>query len=159
VKLHTLQQVQILPIPAATAWDFFSNPANLAQLTPPDMAMRRPEGDQTHPVFPGQMLWFQIQLAPLVWKTWITQITHVEPGVSFIDEQRAGPYKIWRHRHLITPLSDTTCEVSDTIYYALPFQPFSGLAHPLIVRPMLTKIFTYRRQALATLFPSPTNSQ
>lgn len=157
MKLHTLHQAQILPIPASTAWAFFSNPANLAQLTPPDMAMRRPDGDQTHPVFPGQMLWFQIQLAPFIWKTWITQITHVDPGVSFIDEQRAGPYKIWRHRHLITPLSPSSCEVTDTIYYALPFHPFGELAYPLIVRPMLNKIFTYRRQALTKIFPNLTD--
>jgi ligand-binding SRPBCC domain-containing protein len=77
--------------------------------------------------------------------------------VSFIDEQRAGPYQIWRHRHLITPLGPSSCEVTDTIYYALPFQPFGELAHPLIVRPMLNKIFTYRRQALTKIFPNLTD--
>jgi ligand-binding SRPBCC domain-containing protein len=155
VTLHTLHQTQTLPISAATAWDFFSNPANLAQLTPPDLAMRRPGGDQTAPVFPGQMLWFQIQLAPFIWKTWLTHITHVDPGVSFIDEQRTGPYKLWRHRHLITPLSDTSCEITDTIHYALPFQPFGELAHAFLVSPMLEKIFTYRRQALVKRFGHP----
>jgi ligand-binding SRPBCC domain-containing protein len=155
VIIHTLHQSQTLPIPASAAWDFFSNPANLARLTPPDLPMRRPGGDQIAPVFPGQMLWFQIQLAPFIWKTWLTHITHVDPGVSFIDEQRTGPYHLWRHRHLITPLSETSCEITDTIHYALPFQPFGELAHPILVRPMLQKIFTYRRQALMHLFPTP----
>lgn len=155
MRIHTLVQTQVLPIPAATAWDFFSNPANLARLTPPDMAMRRPGGDQVSPVFPGQMLWFEIQLAPFVWKTWLTHITHVEPGISFIDEQRSGPYKLWRHRHAITPISDTCCEVTDTIHYALPFQPFGEMAHGLIVRPMLNRIFAFRRRALDLQFPQP----
>jgi ligand-binding SRPBCC domain-containing protein len=153
VTIHTLRQSQTLPISAATAWDFFSNPANLARLTPPDLPMRHPGGDQTSPVFPGQMLWFQIRLAPFIWKTWLTHITHVQPGVAFIDEQRNGPYQLWRHHHLITPLTDSTCEITDTIHYALPFQPFGELAHPFLVQPMLQKIFAYRRQALEKIFP------
>jgi hypothetical protein len=154
VSIHTLHQTQTIPVSAETAWTFFSNPANLAQLTPPDLAMRRPGGDQIAPVFPGQMLWFQIQLAPFIWKTWLTHITHVDPGVSFIDEQRSGPYKLWRHRHLITPLTSSTCEITDTVHYSLPFQPFGELAHPLFVRPMLQKIFAYRRETLKKIFHS-----
>ena len=153
MKLHELHQTQRLPIPASDAWAFFSNPANLSRLTPPEMKMRNPRGDQTGPVFPGQMLWFEIQLAPLIWKLWITQITHVDPGISFIDEQRAGPYQLWRHRHEIRPTDSTSCEVIDTVYYALPLHPFSAPPHPLLVRPMLEKIFRYRKQALAELFP------
>lgn len=154
MTLHTLHQSQILPVAASTAWDFFANPSNLAHLTPPDLAMRHPGGEHTSPVFPGQMLWFQIRLAPFIWRTWITHITHVDPGVSFIDEQRAGPYKLWRHRHLITPLSATSCEITDTVHYALPFQPVGELAHPLVVDPMLRRIFAYRRQALQNIFPA-----
>ena len=151
MKLHTFHQSQALPCSADTAWTFFSNPANLARLTPPELRMRRPGGDSTAPVYPGQWLWFDVQLAPGIWKTWVTEITQVEPGRSFIDEQRAGPYRFWRHRHLITPLPDGGCEVTDTVHYALPFQPFGELAHPLLVRPMLEKIFAYRKQALAGL--------
>jgi ligand-binding SRPBCC domain-containing protein len=151
VKLHTLQQSQGLPIAARTAWEFFSNPANLARLTPPDMQMRHPGGDQTAPIFPGQMLWFDIRLVPGLWQTWVTEITHIDPGVSFIDEQRAGPYKLWRHRHLITPIHASACEVTDTVHYALPFYPCGELAHSLMVRPMLEKIFAYRKQALALI--------
>ena len=154
MKIHTLHQTQSLPVSAETAWTFFSNPDNLAKLTPPEMKMRNPGGDQTHPVFPGQMLWFEIELAPLIWKQWITWITHVDPGVSFIDEQRAGPYKLWHHRHEIRPLSPDTCEVIDTVLYALPLHPFSAPAHPLFVRPMLNKIFAYRRTALERLVPA-----
>lgn len=152
VRLHTLIQRQSLPVAAETAWAFFSNPANLARLTPPGMKMRRPGGDQTFPVFAGQMLWFDIRLAPGIWRTWVTEITHVETGVAFIDEQRAGPCKIWRHRHQIAPLDDGACEVIDTVHYAMPFQPLGELAHRPIVRPMLEKLFAYRRQALAQIF-------
>lgn len=151
MKLHTLHQSQTLPVTAEAAWAFFSNPANLAHLTPPELRMRRPGGDSTAPVYPGQWLWFDIQLAPFIWQTWVTEITHVEPGRSFIDEQRAGPYRFWRHRHVINPLPDGGCEVTDTVYYALPYQPLGELAHPLLVRPLLKKIFAYRRQSLALL--------
>jgi len=150
--LHEFHQKQTLSVPAPIAWEFFSNPANLAKLTPPDMPMRRPAGDQTHPIFSGQMFWFRVRLAPLIWKTWVTQITHVDPGVSFIDEQRAGPYKLWRHRHLIRPIDTLSCEIVDTIYYALPFQPFGEFAHSLVVKPMMRRLFDYRRLALAERF-------
>ena len=32
--------------------------------------------------------------------TWVTEITQVENGKYFVDEQRVGPYKIWISRKL-----------------------------------------------------------
>ena len=37
MKIHTLRQEQTLPILIEEAWDFFSSPANLDAITPPDL--------------------------------------------------------------------------------------------------------------------------
>ena len=41
----------------------------------------------------------------------------------------------------------------DRVTYALPFGLLGALAHRLVVRRTLERIFAYRRQRLAELFP------
>ena len=38
--MHTLRQVQILPVSRQVLWDFVSVPQNLNQITPPKMAFK-----------------------------------------------------------------------------------------------------------------------
>jgi len=151
MKCYSFHQEQEVAWSAAQAWAFFSQPANLGRLMPQEMRMRHPGGEQEGPVFAGQVLWFEVELFPLVWKRWVTQITQVEPGVSFIDEQLSGPYRFWRHRHLITPLTAQSCRITDAVIYALPFPPFGDLFHTLLVRPQLERIFAHRKLALERL--------
>ena len=40
MKIYRLQKRQILPIDLESAWAFFSNPANLERITPPDLSFR-----------------------------------------------------------------------------------------------------------------------
>ncbi len=151
MRLHEFHQTQILPISIEAAWAFFSQPANLNEITPPAMRFETLGGDFS-PVYPGQMLWYRLKMAPFIHGTWVTEITHVDPGVSFVDEQRAGPYKLWHHRHTFCSAANGGTEVKDDLIYALPFWPFGEIAHALYVRPMLKKVFSYRRQELARRF-------
>jgi ligand-binding SRPBCC domain-containing protein len=83
---------------------------------------------------------------------WLTEITHVEPGRFFVDEQRIGPYRIWHHEHHFKALENGQTEMSDRITYVLPFSPLSELVHPILVKPQLTKIFAFREKAVRELF-------
>ena len=38
MSLHRFEAEQVLPIDLEEAWAFFSNPANLNEITPPEMA-------------------------------------------------------------------------------------------------------------------------
>lgn len=151
MHLREIRQSQILPISLSEAWEFFSNPANLTEITPPDMRFQM-EGGDLKPLYLGQMIWYRLPLAPFVYRTWVTEIKHIVPGEFFVDEQRFGPYKLWHHRHSFRAISGAQTEVSDHVIYALPFWPFSEIVHALYVKPMHDKVFRYRQQELARRF-------
>ena len=153
MKLCRLEQVQQLPIPVAEAWDFFSDPANLPLITPPDLAFRI-----TSPL-PGRIyagLVISYTVAPFagVPVSWVTEITQAREPEFFVDEQRAGPYRLWHHQHFFRPVSGGT-EMTDLISYGLPADPVSRLVLPLVQR-RLEYIFAFRRRALTERFgPAP----
>jgi ligand-binding SRPBCC domain-containing protein len=150
MKLHQLKQEQLLPISLSEAWEFFSAPGNLNEITPPDLGFQitHLDGGKMHE---GQIISYRVKIAPLVWIPWITEIKAVEEGRSFIDEQRFGPYKFWHHRHTFEEVEGGVL-MRDQVYYGLGFGPFGGLAHLLFVRRKLLWIFESRRKILSERF-------
>ena len=150
MKIHTLRQEQTLPITIEEAWNFFSSPANLDAITPPDLGF-----EITCPLpermFEGQIITYRVKVAPLVWVPWVTEIKCVDDGRSFIDEQRFGPYKFWHHRHAFEPV-DGGVRMTDLVHYALPFGPFGEIARLLFVKRKVEWIFNYRKEWLAKRF-------
>lgn len=150
MKVHLLEREQCLPIPLEEAWGFFSTPSNLNEITPDDLGFRitsRLAGE----MYEGQIITYRVKVAPLVWVPWVTEIKCVDPGRSFIDEQRFGPYKFWHHRHFFEEVPGGVRMV-DTVHYALPLGPMGGVAHALFVRRKLGWIFDYRKRVLAERF-------
>ncbi len=154
MNLHSLRQQQDLPISIEQAWTFFSDARNLDAITPPELRFRILTRD-IPPVHPGQIIAYRIRLAPMIWRSWVTEITHVDPGSAFVDEQRAGPYRFWHHRHAFEALNGGV-RILDLVNYALPFGPLGTLAHALFVRQKLESIFDYRRRKLEEMFPTRT---
>lgn len=147
MKVHRLEQQQVLPITLAQAWDFFSSPRNLDAITPPELGFEI-TCDPGPRAYEGQILTYRIRVAPLVHFSWVTEIKCVEEGRSFIDEQRFGPYRFWHHRHGFEEVPGGV-RMTDTVHYALPFGPLGSLAHLLFVRRKLQRIFGYRKEILA----------
>jgi ligand-binding SRPBCC domain-containing protein len=150
MKLHTLEQTQFLAVSPEEAWAFFSTPRNLDAITPPDMGFRLESGGD-EPLHDGQIITYRVRLAPLLEVSWVTEIKFVEPGRSFVDEQRFGPFKFWHHRHTFEPVPGGVW-IGDRVHYALPFGPLGSLVHALAVRRRLERIFHYRRDILASRF-------
>ena len=152
MRVHRLTQSQSLPICLEEAWAFLSNSKNLNEVTPPEFRFQTISGGDA-PVYPGQIIVHRMRLAPFVWGNWVTEIKHVDPGKSFVDEQRAGPYKFWHHRHVLEEDGDGTV-MKDEIHYALPFGPFGEIARLVHVQPLMKRLFDYRRIALEQRYPS-----
>lgn len=151
-KIHQLQQTQELSISLDEAWDFFSSPKNLDEITPDDLGFQI-TSDLSGRMFEGQIITYRVKLAPLLWVPWVTEIKAVKERHSFIDEQRFGPYRFWHHRHVFEG-TESGVKMTDTVYYALPFWPFGEIGHPLFVRPKLEWIFGFRREILEKRFGS-----
>ena len=149
--IHVLQTSQILPTSIAQAWDFFSDPRNLAKITPPelDFTILTALSERVHP---GMMIEYRVRPLLGIPVRWLTEITHVEEGRFFVDEQRIGPYRIWHHEHHFRQLDGDKVEVTDRVTYVLPFGLLGDLVHPFLVKPQLAKIFAFREKAIGGFF-------
>lgn len=150
MKIHTFTQEQQLPISLTEAWEFFSRPANLEKITPPEMGFETTY--RSHELLtPGQIIVHRIKIAPAIRLTWVSEIKWIDAPYTFIDEQRSGPYAFWQHRHSFEQTA-TGVLCKDLVHYALPLYPFGELGHALFVRPQLEKIFAFRKHTLADYF-------
>lgn len=101
---------------------------------------------------PGALLDYELRLfgVPLRWRALIEAF---EPESGFTDVQLVGPYRSWRHSHAFVEVAGGT-EMRDVVVYELPFGWLGRLAHALLVRRTLERIFEHRRRAIAALFAS-----
>ena len=149
--VHVFESLQIIHASIERAWDFFSDPRNLARITPPELDFTiltvLPER-----IYAGMMIEYRVRPLLGIPARWVTEITHVEQGKLFVDEQRIGPYRIWHHEHHFKELDSGRIEMTDQVTYMLPLWPLGEFAHPFLVKPQLEKIFAFREKAVSELF-------
>ncbi|GAA4301073.1 SRPBCC family protein [Aestuariibaculum suncheonense] len=150
MKIYTLHRKQNLPISVDEAWAFFSDPKNLKTITPDYMSFDILSGADRH-MFSGQIIQYIVTPILGIKTKWVTEITHVVDKHYFVDEQRFGPYSLWHHKHFINPINGGV-EMEDIVDYKLPLGFIGQLVHPIIVKPKLEEIFTYRTKKLEALF-------
>ena len=148
MKLHRLDARQVLPVTLAEAWDFFSDPRNLARITPPSLGFEV-TGAPAERMYAGMIVTYRVRPLFGVPVSWVTEITHVDEPHRFVDEQRFGPYRFWHHQHLFREIEGGV-ETRDLVHYALP--PGGFAAGPLLVAPRLREIFAHRREVLERTF-------
>jgi ligand-binding SRPBCC domain-containing protein len=151
MKLYRFQKIQHLPVDIDKAWDFFSNPRNLRNITPPWLDFTITDPNLQGLMYEGMIITYRIRPIARFTATWITEITHVQKPYYFIDEQRFGPYRFWHHQHIFRPV-DSGIEMEDLLHYALPFPAISSLVHRLFVRKKIEEIFTFRQKTLEKIF-------
>jgi ligand-binding SRPBCC domain-containing protein len=67
-----------------------------------------------------------------------------EPPRCFVESQVRGPFRSWRHRHLVLPEGDGA-RLRDELEYALPGGALEPLLN-LVVRAFLRVLFAYRHR-------------
>jgi ligand-binding SRPBCC domain-containing protein len=149
-KLHRIHTEQKLPITVEEAWDFLTDPGNLAKITPPDMGFEIVYGNERK-MFPGQLIEYRVSPFKGVKTKWVTEITQVKKPEMFVDIQLYGPYDLWHHKHFIHPIPDGVI-MEDEVHYRLPLGALGNLVHPWLVKPKLEKIFSFRESALTKIF-------
>jgi len=152
MRVYTLQREQWVAEPLERIFPFFSQPENLALITPPSLGFRlltpRPVNMEK-----GRIIDYTIRLLGLRVR-WRTLITRYDPPRCFVDEQLSGPYSFWHHTHRFEHNNGGTL-LNDEVHYALPMVlvgPARDLVHALYVRPVLVRIFDHRQQVFASLF-------
>lgn len=135
-----------LPRPRHEVFGFFSNAANLGQITPDKLNFRilTPLPIEMRK---GTRIDYRIRLRGIPIR-WQTNISNWEPDERFVDEQVRGPYRIWHHEHVFEEAGDQTV-MTDTVDYRVWLAP---ILHPLIVKRDLLRIFEYRQKTIIQMF-------
>ncbi|MBB1283111.1 SRPBCC family protein [Flavisolibacter sp. BT320] len=152
-KVYSLQSVQKVPASIDAVWAFFSDANNLKAVTPPELNLRVTNNVYGDAVYAGQVMTYTVKPLLGIPLSWMTEITHVVEGRYFVDEQRKGPYKLWHHQHHFKPIEGGV-EMTDIVHYRLPLGVLGSIAHGIVVKKELQKIFTYRYQKIIALFGS-----
>jgi ligand-binding SRPBCC domain-containing protein len=134
-----------------TAWDFFSSPANLKDITPASMGFNIISQHHGEKMYAGQIIEYKVKPVLGIPLYWMTEITHVEDKKYFVDEQRFGPYSLWHHQHHFKAVIDGV-EMTDIVHYKLPFWFLGDIANELFVQQQLKGIFDYRYKKVEELF-------
>ena len=151
MAFHHLERKKILHVDLDTAWDYFSSPHNLREITPEYMQMQVKYQSGSQRTYPGQIITYTVKPLLGIPLNWMTEITHLKDKEYFVDEQRFGPYALWHHTHLFRAV-DGGVEMTDIVNYKMPFGFIGEIAHFLFVRKQVSAIFDYRNQRLDDIF-------
>lgn len=145
--IYTLTSEQVLPLSLQKAWEFFTFPANLDKITPPDMEFRITNNPPAK-TYKGQIITYKIGILPGISSNWITEITHLEDKEFFVDEQRFGPYAMWHHEHHFKEISPNEVLMTDIVNYKLPLGMLGNLVAGNLVNTKVKFIFESRYKIL-----------
>jgi uncharacterized protein (TIGR01777 family) len=134
----------VLPDPPDQVWAWHARPGAFLRLAPPWEELTMIEGDQGLDV--GARTVFTVRKGPIRLK-WVAEHTACEPGRSFVDEQREGPFASWRHTHAFLPDGDG-CALEDEVVWKAPGGPLGALAVPTL-RAQNERMFAFRHRRTA----------
>ena len=149
--MKCIEYSQFVPGNINEVWDFFSSPANLSKITPPEMGFIITSPLQST-MYPGMFITYKVSPALGIKLKWVTEITQVSDKKFFIDEQRSGPYSIWHHEHHFKEVNGGV-EMHDILYYQAPFGFLGKLAELIFVNNKVKQIFNFREKRINELFP------
>ncbi len=161
MPIFKLEAAQTLPTEIDAAWQFFSDPHNLAVITPPEMRFRI-TGEPPPAIHAGLIITYRLTPLPILplRVAWATEIAQVNAPYYFADDQIAGPYALWHHEHHFQEVEHGVL-ATDQVHWSLPLDPISAPIANLAVVPQLRHIFGFRARKLQELFgaanaPAPT---
>lgn len=93
----------------------------------------------------GSRAIIETKLFGLIRARWIAEHITYDPPRMFEDVQIKGPFRAWRHRHIVRPHPDGAL-LRDEIDYQPLLAPLAKLVALLLIEPRLRKLFDYRHQ-------------
>jgi hypothetical protein len=98
-------------------------------------------------MYAGQIIEYTVKPLLGIPLYWMTEITHVQEGAYFVDEQRFGPYIMWHHQHHFKEVTGGVM-MTDIVHYKIPLGFLGDIAHWLFVKKQLQGIFDFRFKAV-----------
>ena len=124
-------------------WEFHELPDAFERLVPPWETVKIVQRADISKIGSQTILESRI-LGPFKVR-WVAEHTAYDPPRMFEDTQISGPFKSWRHRHIIDPHADGAV-LRDEIEYEPPLSILGNSAAPMFIVPRLEKMFEYRHE-------------
>jgi uncharacterized protein len=131
-----------------TVFTWFRDPANWLHLAPPALHL---EIVAAPPLLEqGSRLELKSRRSGMVYRTTM-EITGLEPGKLLIEEQRAGPFRQWKHSYRFAALGDGATRLTEEVIFEPPVGLLGFIVTASYVEKELAAFFHYRRQRLREL--------
>ncbi len=151
MAFYQFTATQKIPATVEQVWDFISSPKNLKEITPAYMGFEITGASLPEKMYPGMIISYKVSPLLGIKMTWVTEITHVENHLYFVDEQRMGPYAMWHHQHKIETIEGGVL-MTDIVSYQPPLGFLGVIANALFIRGKLKEIFDFRTVAVEKKF-------
>jgi len=161
---------QWLPYPLENVFEFFADPENLPLLMPEwQQAHIDEEAIVPPPPRPGSAARPEIKAAGIGSRLtlsflpfpyapfrmrWVAEISEFVWNEHFCDRQLSGPFARWNHCHYLSrAVRGGICGalIADDLEYELPHGMLGQLAHRLVLRRQIERIFFLRHIQLAAM--------
>lgn len=132
-----------IPVPADDLRAWHANPGAFERLTPPwaDVGVLEAAGG----VNPGDWKRLRVGVGPFD-LAWTLVHDAADDGAGFVDEQRDGPFRSWRHEHRFLNDGPGRSVLEDRIAYALPFGAAGQVVAGRQIRRRLDELFRFRHR-------------
>ncbi len=152
MSLHKLKYITTLPVSIENAWDYFSSPANLSKITPPEMNFNvRTDFKPGDKIYKGMLIDYKVSPLLGIPLSWQTKITEADAPNFFIDEQLKGPYSYWHHEHHFKK-TDEGVEMTDVVEWRVPFGFLGDILNSILIQKKVEAIFVFRESKMKEIF-------
>ena len=146
MKIYQLYRQQALNLSRQEAWDFFSSPYYLNQITP-DFFNVEITSKVPQKIYAGLMISYRMKAVFGVPMDWLSEVSHCDEPYRFVYRQGIGPFKFWGHEVCLTEEHDHIV-MEDIVFYAMPWGWLGQCLHALLIGPKLQQIFDTRQRYL-----------
>lgn len=143
MRAQTYTKESIIHALPERVFAFHELPDALQRLTPPWESARIVQAAPD--LKAGSRAIIETRIFGVVPLRWVAEHTAYDPPHMFEDVQVKGPFRRWRHRHIIEPHA-AGAVLRDEIEYEPPLGFIGQLAAPFLIVPRLEKLFEYRHR-------------
>lgn len=146
MKIYPLYRKQTLKLSRQAAWDFFSSPHHLNEITPDFFNV---EITSTVPakIYAGLLISYRMRAVFGMPMAWMSEVSHCDEPHRFVYQQAIGPFKFWSHEVCLTECAEGVI-MEDIVFYAMPWGWFGEIMHAWLIGDRLQRIFDTRRDYL-----------
>ena len=146
MNIYQLYRQQALKLSRQEAWDFFSSPYYLNQITP-DFFNVEITSKVPAKIYAGLLISYKMKAVFGMPMAWLSEVSQCDEPQRFVYQQAIGPFKFWSHEVRLSEADDHIL-MEDIVFYAMPWGWLGQVLHTLLIGKKLQQIFDTRQQYL-----------